>query len=126
MYIVFGDQVKAIADSFTLLELDTFKLMPDQRLVPTWCVLEKVALEDFPILESRKKIHSDLIEQYRKQNWEFCHRAIAALLGSWNKELDSFYVELGQRINELTQNPPGPDWDGTLVRHVDPVSATSQ
>ena len=122
MNIVFGDQVKLISESFTVLELDTFKLMPQQQLVPTWCVLEKVSLEDFPMLESRKKIHSDLIQQYRKQNWDFCQQAIGALLGSWNKELDSFYIELGQRINDLMQNPPGPDWDGTLVRHTESVT----
>lgn len=122
MYIVFGDQARQLPNSYTLLELDTIKLMPDNKLVPAWCVLEKVSLEDFPILESRKKIHNDLIEQYRKQNWDFCLRAIEALLGSWNCELDSFYVELGQRISEFVKNPPGPDWDGTLVRHIDPAS----
>ena len=124
MYIVFGEQARQIPNSYTLLELDTIKLMPDQQLIPTWCVLEKVALGDFPVLESRKKIHSDLLEQYRKQNWEFCTRAIESLLGSWNQEVDSFYIELGKRISDLIQNPPGPEWDGTLVKHVDSVSST--
>lgn len=116
MYIIFGDAVKDIPNSYTLLELDTIKLMPEQKLIPTWCVLEKVLLEDFPVLESRKKIHTDLMEQYRVRNWDFCLRAIEALLGSWNNEVDSFYVELGRRIGELMANPPGEDWDGTLVR----------
>lgn len=121
MYIIFGDSVKDIPNSYTLLELDTIKLMPEQRLVPTWCVIEKVSLEDFPVLETRKKIHGDLIEQYRKQNWEFCLRAIETLLGCWNNELDSFYVELGRRIAELMQNPPAADWDGTLIRSSEPA-----
>lgn len=116
MHIIFGDSVKSISDSYTLLELDTIKLMPDQKLIPTWCVIEKVSLEDFPVLESRKKIHADLIEQYRKQNWNFCLRAIETLLGCWNNELDTFYVELGKRIGELMANPPDNTWDGTLIR----------
>lgn len=116
MYIIFGDAVKDIPNSYTLLELDTIKLMPEQKLIPTWCVLEKVLLEDFPVLESRKKIHTDLMQQYRVRNWDFCLRAIEALLGSWNNEVDSFYIELGRRIGELMANPPGDDWDGTLVR----------
>lgn len=124
MYIVFGDQARQIPNSYTMLELDTIKLMPGQQLVPTWCVLEKITLEDFPVLESRKKIHSDLLNQYRNQNWDFCLRAIESLLGCWNQELDSFYIELSKRISELMQNPPGPEWDGTLVKYVDPVSST--
>ena len=116
MYIIFGDSVKNISNSHTLLELDTIKLMPEQKLIPTWCVIEKVSLEDFPVLESRMKIHADLIEQYRRRNWDFCLRAIETLLGCWNNEIDSFYVEMGKRIGELMQNPPGDDWDGSLVR----------
>lgn len=116
MYIVFGDLAREIPSSYTLLELDTFKIMPDQKLVPTWCVIEKVNLEDFPVLESRTKIHSDLMAQYRVRNWDFCLRAIEVLMGSWNKELDSFYIELGKRISEFIANPPGDEWDGTLIK----------
>lgn len=123
MYIVFGDIAKQLESSHTLLELDTFKIVPHQQLVPTWCVIEKVSLEDFPVLESRKKIHSDLMQQYRQRNWEFCLRAIEALLGSWNKEVDSFYIEMGRRISEYMINPPGDDWDGTLQREALPATS---
>jgi hypothetical protein len=116
MYIIFGDSLKDMPNNYTLLELDTIKFMPEQKLISTWCVIEKVSLEDFPVLESRKKIHADLIEQYRLRNWDFCIKAIEKLLGCWNNELDTFYIELGKRIGELMQSPPGDNWDGALVR----------
>lgn len=116
MYIVFGDLARQIPNSYTLLELDTFKILPDQTLVPTWCVIEKVGLEDFPTLESKIKIHSDLMQQYRLRNWDFCMQAIAALMGSWNNEVDSFYIALGQRIQNFMIDPPGDEWDGTLIK----------
>lgn len=117
MYIVFGEYAKLIPSGYTLLELDTFKIMPEQRLVPSWCVIEKVSLEDFPTLESRMKIHSDLMTQYRLRNWDFCLRAIEVLMGSWNKELDSFYIEMSRRISELTLSPPAEEWDGTVLKN---------
>ncbi len=119
MYIVFGDLARQIPNSYTLLELDTFKILPDKILVPTWCVVEKIGLEDFPTLEHKIKMHNDLMQQYRQRNWDFCLRAIEVLMGSWNGEVDSFYIEISRRISEFLQQPPPQDWDATLERTQD-------
>jgi hypothetical protein len=116
MNIIFGDAVNLVPDSFTVLELDTIKFVPGDIKIQTWCLLDKIPLQEFATIQSNKKIHQDLIEQYRLKNWDFCMQAIGVLMGAWNSELDEFYTVMGQRIAELMPNPPDADWDGSLTR----------
>ena len=118
MHIIFGDSLHLIPEKFTILELDTFVLPPDHKKVTSYCVVEKIALHDFPVLESYKKVHADLMQAYRDQNWEYCEHAIKGLLGRWNGEVDSFYDTLFVRVQELKANPPDNGWTGYINRTV--------
>ena len=90
--------------------------MPNGDTMPTWCVVEKVGLSEFPLLDAYKKIHADLIQYYRQQQWNYCEQAIQGLMGKWGGELDTFYTDLLQRVINFKQNPPGPDWDHVLIK----------
>jgi hypothetical protein len=116
MNIIFGEALDTIPDNYVVLELDTFVLPPDHKTVTSYCVVEKIALQDFPVLESYKKVHADLIQAYRDQNWEYCEHAIKGLLGRWNGEVDSFYDNLFVRVQELKTNPPSEEWTGYINR----------
>lgn len=116
MNIIFGDAVRQVANNHTVLELDTFKLMPSGESLKTYCVIETVPLAEFPLLETNKQIHEQLIEQYRQQNWEFCRSALHSLLGRWNGEMDTFYQHLADRVNGYADQPPGTDWDYAIIR----------
>ena len=113
MNIIFGDSIKQIPDSFTVLELDTFNLVSEGRRDTAYCVIEKIAIADFDKLEAYKKVHADLLQNYRRREWTYCEHAIEGLMGKWNGELDSFYSDLLLRVMEYQQNPPGSDWDGS-------------
>jgi hypothetical protein len=115
MNIIFGDSVNNIAANFTCLELDTFR-MPNGDIMPTWCVVEKVGLSEFPLLDAHKKIHADLIQYYRDRQWNYCEQAIQGLMGKWGGELDTFYTDLLQRVMAFKENEPSSDWDGILSR----------
>jgi hypothetical protein len=116
MNIIFGDAVNQVTDTHTVLELDTFKLMPSEQLIKTYCVIDNLPLAEFPQLEANKKIHQQLITQYQEQNWTYCQSAVHSLMGCWNGEMDTFYQHLAERIDEYIANPPGEDWDFTIVR----------
>ena len=118
MNIIFGEALETIPDNYVVLELDTFVLPPDRKVATAYCVIEKVALQDFPVLESYKKVHTDLIQAYRDQNWEYCEHAIKGLLGRWNGEADTFYNNLLTRVQEFKSNPPGDYWTGYLDRTI--------
>ena len=116
MNIIFGDAVKEIPNSYTVLELDTIRFMPANQCVSAWCVVESIPLEELHLAEANKKMHEDLIAQYRHRNWDFCSQAVTALLGCWNKELDTFYYHMLNRISQYQQTPPPDDWDATLIK----------
>ena len=117
MNIIFGDSVKQIPDSYTCLELDTFRV-PGSDAMPTWCVVEKIPLNEFPLLDAHKKIHADLIRYYREQQWNYCEQAIQGLMGKWAGELDSFYTDLLQRVMHFKQHPPAADWDHVRTKEL--------
>jgi adenylate cyclase len=115
MYIIFGDTAAAIPNGHTVLELDTVRRPPDNIPVTAYCVIDKLPLQEFPIAEGNKKLHSELMQHYRACEWDQCGQAIQVLLGKWNGELDSFYVNLDRRVEQYRSNPPPADWDGTYT-----------
>ena len=116
MNIIFGDSVNTIPDQYTVLELDTFRTVDSDKTVTAYCLVEKLALNEFATMESYKKIHADLIDAYRNQHWNYCEQAIDGLMGRWGGELDSFYCDLLKRVNAYQTTDPGPDWNGILVK----------
>jgi hypothetical protein len=119
MYIIFGDTAAQIPDSHTVLELDTVRRPPENIPVTAYCVIDKIPLQEFPIAEANKKLHKELMQHYRAQEWDQCGQAIQVLLGKWNGELDSFYTDLDRRVEQYRSSPPAPDWDGTYIKTAD-------
>jgi hypothetical protein len=115
MNIIFGDAIDHVPNSYTVLELDTF-WQPDGITSIAYCVVEKIPLADFDKIDAYKKVHSDLLTNYRAREWTYCEHAIEGLMGKWNGELDSFYSNLMLRVLDYQQNPPAEDWDGFLVK----------
>jgi hypothetical protein len=54
--------------------------------------------------------------QYRNQNWKYCEDAIGTLTGRWQGELDTFYGELHDRIQELKNQSLDAGWAGLVIR----------
>ena len=118
MNIIFGDALETLPDNYTVLELDTFVLPPDSATRTSYCVIEKMPLTDFPVMEAYIKVHADMMQAYRDQNWDYCLHAIKGLTGRWNGELDSFYANLLQRVENYQDNPPGDYWTGYIDKTV--------
>jgi len=118
MNIIFGDALETLPNNYTVLELDTFVFPPDNNKRTSYCVVEKVPLTDFPMMEAYIKVHADMMQSYRDQNWEYCLHALKGLTGRWNGELDSFYSNLLQRVEQYQANPPGDYWTGYIDRTV--------
>lgn len=117
MYIIFGkEQANALSEKHTVLELDTIKLLPSGDRVTAYAVVESIAIPDMPMIETRRNLHNELMENYRKRDWNFCDQAIEQLVGAWSGELDSFYSELQSRINNYAENDPGESWDPVIEK----------
>ena len=116
MHIIFGSTVQEIPNSFTVLELDTFCMVNENRTDTAYCVVEKIPLTEFAMLDAYKKIHADLVQYYRQRQWNYCENAIEGLMGRWNGELDTFYSDLLARVIKFKEKEPPKDWNGTLIR----------
>jgi adenylate cyclase len=116
MNIIFGDSVKLIPDSYTVLELDTVRTDNGALPFTAYCIVDKIPLHEFPLVEAHKKLHADVIKYYREQHWDFCEQAIEELKGKWAGAVDTFYEEMQNRVREYRNNPPGSDWDGTYSK----------
>ena len=115
MNIIFGTEMAEQAqDRYTVLELDTFNLLPTDQIVTAYCLVETVPITEMPAVASLRDLHQNLMAEYRKQNWHYCEDAIAHLTGKWGGELNSFYTELYQRIQTLKQGDLPVDWTGRI------------
>ena len=119
MNIIFGrDKVAALSERYTVLELDTIRLMPANETITAFCVIETIPILEMPNVESMKNLHEHLLIEYRKRDWNYCNQALDYLTGFWNHEVDTFYNALRDRITEYMENDPGDDWDGILIRQL--------
>ena len=116
MNIIFGDAIKLIPDSYTVLELDTSRSQPESVPVTAYCVIEKIPLHELPLVDAHCKLHSDILAHYRDRHWDYCEQAIESMIGKWNSELDTFYTELQSRVRNFRTNPPSADWDGVYIK----------
>lgn len=117
MYIIFGDnQVESMREKYVVLELDTIRIGPTGPELVAYAVIENIAIPDLPMVENWSNLHSNLITNYRKQDWNFCEQAIENLTGTFSGELDSFYSELQTRIDHFKENNPGENWDWVIEK----------
>lgn len=100
MNIIFGrENAEAMSQKHTMLELDTFRIS-GEHLITAFCAVDGVAILDMPKIESMKNLHANLLENYRKGDWNYCEQAMEHLVGFWNGNLDTFYDSIKQRIEQ--------------------------
>ena len=106
MNIVMGDMAASeLSDKYTVLGLDWFSIKGSDEPIRAYCVVEHIPLTDMPQLAEWKDLHEKLMENYAKQNWDYCEQALEHLTGRWAGELDSFYQNLHTRILSFKENP---------------------
>jgi hypothetical protein len=117
MNIIFDkSHLEELQNKYTVLELDTIRVESTGQQRTAYCVVENVPILEMAQVENFKNLHANLIENYGKQNWNYCEQAIEHLMGKWNGELDSFYTDLSQRITGYQAQSPGADWDPVIIR----------
>jgi len=117
MNIIFGDNVAELArEKYTVLELDTFLIEDQDQTATAYAIVEKIPLLEMTNLPHYQDLHENLMREYRKRNWKYCEDAIGHLRGRWSTELDSFYSELQQRIQNLKTQSLDDSWTGAIPR----------
>jgi hypothetical protein len=117
MNIIFGDNVAELArEKYTVLELDTFVIEDRDQTATAYAIVERIPLLEMTTLPHYQDLHENLMREYRKRNWKYCEDAIGHLQGQWGTELDSFYSELHQRVQNLKTQSLDDSWTGAIPR----------
>ena len=117
MNIIFGrENLSSVDEKYTVLELDTIRIMPVNHVVTAFCLVENIPILNLPKVDSMKNLHENLLINYRKKDWNFCTQALEHLVGFWGDEMDTYYNSLKQRISTYTEQDPGDTFDGIVER----------
>jgi hypothetical protein len=117
MNIIFGkENAERLKEKYTVLELDTIKFGNTDSAATAYCIIEDMNFDEIPMIESMQTLHADLIVKYQSKNWTTCLEIIKRLQGFWNGELDSYYTVLQQRVENLLEDPPGPEWSPVIQK----------
>ena len=109
MNIIFGrEQAEEMQSRYTILELDSFSYQG--QLLNAFCVVEQIPILDMARVESMKALHANLLENYRKCDWNYCEQAIEHLSGFWGEDMDTFYKTLKKRIEECKNKDLADNW----------------
>ncbi len=119
MNIIFGkEQAEVLQGKYTVLELDTFQFGSTGPKVTAYCTVENIPLDEIADIVENTNLHCALLESYQTRNWQKSLQLIDQLIGLWGKELDSFYLELQDRIKNLLDQDPGTNWNSVIVKEM--------
>ena len=118
MHIILENEtVSELKEKYTLLEMDQFQLEPNADPIQAYCILDYLQVKDLFNLEEQAKLHQQLMDNYRVQDWKSCERDLLKLQGCWSGQLDTFYEEIAVRIAKYKENDPGADWDPAIQKY---------
>ena len=118
MHIIFGkEQVDVLSNKYTVLELDTFQIGVNGPIITAYCAVDTIPLDEMPTLDETKTWHQQLIKEYGLRHWSRCLELLSQLHGKWNKQLDSFYQDLGSRIEKHKATDPGSTWSPVIIKN---------
>lgn len=117
MNIILGeDNAARLQSKHIVLELDSFWIQGHDKPVAAYCVTEDLSIQSLMTADQFKDLHHNLMRNYRKKNWNYCEDALDHLRGQWDGQLDSFYDELRDRINNLRDQILDDSWDGIITK----------
>lgn len=117
MNIVVGEEnARPLRDRYTVLSLDTFRVAGHEQLIKSFCVVESMPIQEIKQLDQWRDLHENLMLNYQRQNWNYCEQALEHLQGKWNKELDSFYLDLAARVQSRKPHGVDPAWTPVIDR----------
>jgi len=117
MHIIFGQaQAEELAEKYTVLELDTFQIGSAGPVVTAYCTLDAIPPGEMLSLDTNKKMHQQLIAEYKQKHWGRCLELLLQLQGKWNNEMESFYQDLRSRVEQNAVCDPGPTWTHIIIK----------
>lgn len=98
MNIIIGKEAAdKLKDNYIILELETFT-SPTGEATTAYCVIETIPINELQSVAHNKQLHENFVKEYNNKNYKFCEDAVEHLIGKFDGQLDSFYLEIIKRI----------------------------
>jgi hypothetical protein len=118
MHIILGDDsLDSLRERYTVLEVDQFRMSPDDDPIQAYCIIENIPLEEMAKIDEHKHLHERLMANYKKGDWNFCEQALEHLQGKWGSQMNSFYTEIATRVAKYKKQDPGETWDPVIKKY---------
>ena len=101
MQIIWDQAVaEKLMNSHTILELETFNV--DDKQLTAYCVVpaEKI-LSEMAQLAGNKELHVAFVTAFNEKDYPRCLELYTHLMGKFGGEVDTFYEEIVNRINNM-------------------------
>ncbi len=116
MYIVHdsNNDLEQLRSKYLLLTLDTLEI--NEELITSYVVIDtdKLQMQDLIEIGDYQDLHEGLILNYKNRMWDDCLESLRLLTGSFKGEVDSFYIDIGERINALKDIELPTEWTGNI------------
>jgi hypothetical protein len=117
MNIIFDtNHIESLQNNNIVLELDTFYVPKLSKNVTAHCVIDHVSISDLDKIQHVQNLHNTLMTAYKSKDFKLCQELIPHLIGSFSGEVDSFYLEMSNRIQDLLKTAVPADWTNVIVR----------
>lgn len=114
--LLIGDTTAEDLHDMALLELDLIQVKGKTQPVRVYTGLGDQSVAASPEYQALLTAHSRMLDAYRHQRWADARDALeeAAQIGH-AFHLDDTYQVFRDRIREMEEDPPAPDWDGVYI-----------
>ena len=110
--ILIGHETQAQVPDFATLELDLIRVKGKSEAVKIHGLLGNDKYRKQKFFAPWFDAHNEMIENYRKQNFNKAEKRIQDCLSLSGGRLRFFYSLYEKRIALLKETPPSKDWDG--------------
>lgn len=111
--IALGEDLAEHLTGFALIELDLVRVVGRDRPVRVFVLLGDELFAQDPDFQKFAVAHDAMLAVYRAQQWAAAEDSLSALEAeAAHFGLRRLHAIYRQRIETLSSNPPGPNWDG--------------
>jgi adenylate cyclase len=112
--VVIGSRTaEGAQQKFAVMEIDLIKVKGKKQPEAVFTVLGRSEVEADPRCRELREVNAQMLERFRKQEWDGAVGLIARCRKFANGfDLSGLYDMYEERIELYRAEPPGPDWDG--------------
>lgn len=110
-----GEDTQKLIPELAMLELDLIQVVGRKAPVKIFTLIGDIKIKESSNFQKWQVAHNAMLAAYRAADFSCAAQDCKEASNLASRQLKGYYELYGQRIIELTKNPPPEDWDGVYV-----------